>query len=92
MESGVAAGAQVTIAGDTTLYNAAGNNGFFVSDASHQEAKGAIVESQKDLDLIGGGTIGRVSLEEGLGDAYKNLTILEVRDGATTIAAIDAHR
>ena len=90
MESGVAAGAQVTIAGDTSLYNAAGNNGFFVSDASHQEAKGAIVESQKDLDLIGGGTIGRVSLEEGSDDAYKNLTILEVRDGATTIAAIDA--
>ena len=90
MESGVAAGAQVTIAGDTTLYNAAGNNGFFVSDASHQEAKGAIVEAQKDLELLGGGTIGRVSLEDGSNDAYKNLTILEVRDGATTIAAIDA--
>ena len=90
MESGVAAGAQVTIAGDTTLYNAAGNNGLFVSDASHQEAKGAIVESQKDLELLGGGTIGRVSLENGSNDAYKNLTILEVRDGATTIAAIDA--
>ncbi len=90
MESGVAAGAQVTIAGDTTLYNAAGNNGFFVSDASHQEAKGAIVEAQKDLELLGGGTIGRVSLENGSNDAYKNLTILEVRDGATTIAAIDA--
>ena len=90
MESGVAAGAQVTIAGDTTLYNAAGNNGFFVSDASHQEAKGAIIEAQKDLELLGGGTIGRVSLENGSNDAYKNLTILEVRDGATTIAAIDA--
>ncbi len=93
MESGVAAGAQVTIAGDTTLYNAAGNNGFFVSDASHQEAKGAIVESQKDLNLLGGGAIGRISLEESDADAdaaYKNLTVLEVRDGATTIAAIDA--
>ena len=90
MESGVNAGAQVTLAGDTTLYNAAGNNGFFVSDASHQEAKGAIVEAQKDLNLLGGGAIGRVSLEAGLKDAYKNLTILEVRDGATTIAAIDA--
>ena len=42
MESGVAAGAQVTIAGNTSLRNAAGNNGFFISDASHQEAKGAI--------------------------------------------------
>ena len=74
----------------TPLYNAAGNNGLFVSDASHQEAKGAIVESQKDLELIGGGKIGRVSLAAGSEDAYKNLTILEVRDGATTIAAIDA--
>ena len=93
MESGVAAGAQVTIAGNTSLRNAAGNNGFFISDASHQEAKGAIVESQKDLELIGGGKIGKVTLaasDAGHNAAYKNLTVLEVRDGATTIAAIDA--
>ena len=55
-----------------------------------QGADKIIVEAQKDLELIGGGTIGRVSLEAGSEDAYKNLTILEVRDGATTIAAIDA--
>ncbi len=90
MENGVAAGAQVTIFGNTSLRNAAGNNGFFVSDASHASAKGAIIESQKDLELIGGGTIGRVTLAEGNYDAFKNLTVLEVRDGATTIAAIDA--
>ena len=91
MESGVAAGAQVTIAGDTSLRFAEGNNGKFISTADHSAALGAIVENQKDLTLIGGGEIGKVSLHEGQGDAYKNLTVLEVRDGATTIAAIDGY-
>ena len=36
MEDGVAAGAQVTIFGNTWLRNAAGNNGFFVSDANRR--------------------------------------------------------
>ena len=90
MEDGVGASAQVTIAGNTSLRNAAGNNGLFISDAAHQQAMGAIVESRKDLKLIGGGQIGKITLDAGNDDAEKNWTVLEVRDGATTIAAIDA--
>ena len=90
MEDGVGASAQVTIAGNTSLRNAAGNNGLFISDAAHQQAMGAIVESRKDLKLIGGGQIGKITLDAGNDDADKNWTVLEVRDGATTIAAIDA--
>ena len=90
MEDGVGASAQVTIAGNTSLRNAAGNNGLFISDAAHQQAMGAIVESQKDLKLIGGGQIGKITLDAGNEDAEKNWTVLEVSDGATTIAAIDA--
>ena len=90
MKDGVGASAQVTIAGNTSLRNAAGNNGLFISDAAHQQALGAIVESQKDLELIGGGQVGKITLDVGNYDAEKNWTVLEVRDGATTIAAIDA--
>ena len=37
MKDGVGASAQVTIAGNTSLRNAVGNNGLFISDAAHQQ-------------------------------------------------------
>ena len=89
MASGVADSAAVTIAGNTQLRYAEGNKGFFISDATHSKALGAIVEGQKDLTLVGGGEIGKVSLEQGNYDAEKNLTVLTVQGGDTTIAAIE---
>ena len=89
MASGVADSAAVTIAGNTQLRYAEGNKGFFISDATHSKALGAIVEGQKDLTLVGGGEIGKVSLEEGTDDAEKNLTVFTVQGGDTTIAAIE---
>ena len=89
MATGVADSAQVTIAGNTQLHYAEGNKGFFISDATHSKALGAIVEGQKDLTLVGGGEIGKVSLEQGNDDAEKNLTVLTVQGGDTTIAAIE---
>ena len=89
MATGVADSAQVTIAGNTQLHYAEGNKGFFISDATHSKALGAIVEGQKDLTLVGGGEIGKVSLEQGTDDAEKNLTVFTVQGGDTTIAAIE---
>ena len=90
MESGVANGAQVNIAGNTWLNYAAGNNGFFISNADHSAALGAKVGSQKSLYLIGGGTIGRITLEQGDSDVERNLTTLQISDGDTTIDSINA--
>ena len=86
--------AQVTLAGDTSLVFAAGNNNKFISDATHQNALGAIVASQKNLNLIGGGEIGKITLQEGANDAERNYTTLNISAGenagaVTTIAAID---
>ena len=90
MESGVANGAQVNIAGNTWLNYAAGNNGFFISNADHSAALGAKVGSQKSLYLIGGGTIGRITLEQGDDNVESNLTTLQISDGDTTIDSINA--
>ncbi len=88
MESGVADGALVTIAGNTWLNYAAGNNGFFISNADHSSPLGAAVQSQKGLYLIGGGEIGRITLENGKGDVERNLTTLDISEGETTIESI----
>ena len=90
MVSGLAPSAQVEIAGNTSLNYAAGNNGFFISSADHQTALGAIIQSQKDLTLENGGTIGAITMEAGLDDAVKNLTALNVvGPNKTTIASIN---
>ena len=78
MESGVANSAQVQIAGNTSLNFAAGNNGFFISTADHQSALGADIQSRKDLTLENGGIIGQINMQEGVGDAEKNWTVLNV--------------
>ena len=85
--------AQVTLAGNTTLSYAAGNNGFFISDAAHDNALGAIVEAQKTLTLVNGGTIGKVTLTNGKDNANdeRNLTTLNINGNGnlTTIHGID---
>ena len=83
--------AQVTIAGNTTLSYASGNNGFFISDSSHKNALGAIVEAQKTLNLVNGGAIGKVTLTNGKDDADRNLTTLNINGNGnlTTINGID---
>ena len=88
MESGVADGALVTIAGNTWLNYAAGNNGFFISNADRIAPLGAAVQSQKSLYLISGGEIGRITLENGKGDVERNLTTLDISEGETTIESI----
>ena len=91
MTSGVASTAQVEIAGDASLNYAAGNRGFFVSTADHNSALGAHIQSQKDLTLENGGTIGKVSLDAGVHDAEKNWTVLNVTGpNLTTIDSIEA--
>ena len=89
MISGLAPSAQVEIAGDTKLNFAEGNNGFFISDADHKIALGAIIQEKKDLTLENGGTIGKITMEAGTADAEKNLTILNVvGSNKTTIDSI----
>ena len=78
MIDALAPSAQVEIAGNTKLTFAEGNNGFFISDADHKIALGAIIQGQKDLTLVNGGTIGKITMEAGNDDADKNLTILNV--------------
>ena len=89
MEAGVADSAQVQIAGNTSLNFAAGNNGFFISNADHTKALGADIQSRKDLTLENGGKIGQINMVEGVDDAEKNLTVLNVTGpNKTTIESI----
>ena len=94
MASGVSPKAQVNLIGDTSLNFAAGNNGFFISDAGHQNALGAKVAGNRTLSLIDGGKIGAISLNAA-NDAYEEETVLEVTStgnnpsaALTTIAEI----
>ena len=90
MVAGVANSAQVEIAGHTSLNFAEGNNGLFISTDDHKTALGANIQGQKSLKLVNGGTIGRITLQPGLDDAEKNLTVLEVTGpNLTTIESID---
>ena len=75
MEKGVADSAQVQIAGNTSLNFAAGNNGFFISNADHSKALGADIQTRRDLTLENGGIIGQINMQEGNYDAKKNLTV-----------------
>ena len=85
--------AQVTLAGNTTLSFAEGNNGFFISDEGHDNALGAIVGAQKAFNLVNGGKIGKVTLTNGKDDANdeRNLTTLNINGNGnlTTINGID---
>ena len=85
--------AQVTLAGNTTLSFAEGNNGFFISDEGHDNALGAIVGAQKSFSLVNGGKIGKVTLTNGKDDANdeRNLTTLNINGNGnlTTINGID---
>ena len=85
--------AQVTLAGNTTLSYAEGNNGFFISDEGHDNALGAIVGAQKAFNLVNGGKIGKVTLTNGKDDANdeRNLTTLNINGNGnlTTINGID---
>ena len=82
--------AQVIIAGNTSLRFAAGNAGYFISNDTNSAALGANVQSQKTLELINGGKIGKVTLQDGLYDVEKNLTTLKVTgEGETLINSIN---
>ena len=94
MASGVSTKAQVNLIGDTSLNYAAGNNGFFISDAAHQIALGAKVAGDRTLSLVDGGKIGTVSLTAAESQ-YEEETVLEVTStgnnpsaALTTIAEI----
>ena len=101
MASGVSPKAQVNLIGDTSLNFAAGNNGFFISDAAHQIALGAKVAGNRTLSLVDGGKIGTISLNAAEQDKannweeYEEDTVLEVTStgnnpsaALTTIAEI----
>ena len=93
MNPNVPTTAQVTLAGNTTLSYAEGNNGLFISDNDHKIALGAIVGSQKTFNLVNGGSIGKVTLTNGKDNANddRNLTTLNINGNGnlTTINGID---
>ena len=98
MEPNVGDKAQVILDGHTTLNYAAGNNGFFISDSTRQNALGAKVAGHRTFKLIDGGKIGTVSLsaaEPVNSHELEQETVLEVTSSAdntnpalTTIAEI----
>ena len=93
MASDVADNAQVIIGGDTSLNFAQGNNGYFISNASHSAAMGAIVQSQKSLTLVNGGSVGKITLINGESVERNNTSLTidrsEQADSLTTIASIN---
>ena len=85
----------VTIAGNTSLRNAAINNGYFISNAAGTKEFGADVQQGKILTLIGGGKIGNITLqsgnEDGTGDVERDYTILRITsDAADPVTEITA--
>ena len=98
VSTGVSSKSQVQLVGDTSLNYAAGNNGFFISDANRQIALGAKVAGHRTFTLVDGGKIGTVSLsaaENVDGHELEQETVLEVTSSAdntnpalTTIAEI----
>lgn len=90
MATDAASSAQVIIDGHTTLNYAEGNRGYFISNASRDAALGANVQQSNTLSLIGGGSIGKISLQAGQNNVEKNETTLNVEgDGLTKIASIE---
>ena len=92
MNSTVPETGKVTLAGNTTLSYAEGNNGLFISDFDHKIALGAVVGSQKYFTLNNGGEIGAVTLTNGKDDVDRNLTTLNINGNGnlTTIHGINA--
>ena len=87
-----ASSGKVTLAGNTSLSYAEGNNGLFISDSKHEIALGAVVGSQKFFTLNNGGEIGTVTLTNGKDDVDSNLTTLNINGNGnlTTIHGINA--
>ena len=87
MDSDASPKAQVHLVGDTSLNFAAGNNGFFISDAAHQIALGAKVDGNRTLSLVDGGKISTVSLTAAAGN-FEEETVLEVTSTGNNPSAV----
>ena len=87
---------KVTIAGATSLRNAAINGGKFISNADGSVTFGADIQQGKTLTLIGGGDIGDITMQAGndvgTGDVERDYTILRItstaEDPITNISSI----
>ena len=87
---------KVTIAGATSLRNAAINGGKFISNADGSVTFGADIQQGKTLTLIGGGDIGDITMQigntDGIGDVERDYTILRItstaEDPITNISSI----
>ena len=87
---------KVTIAGATSLRNAAINGGKFISNADGSVTFGADIQQGKTLTLIGGGDIGDITMQigntDGTGDVERDYTILRItstaEDPITNISSI----
>ena len=84
----VATDGSLSVVGNSSMSNAAGNNGFFVSDSSRNQAGNATVNNGSDLALNGAGEIGSVTLNGGsVGDQAMLVTGGTATD-ATKIASV----
>ena len=78
----------LSVVGNASMSNAAGNNGFFISDSSRNQAGNANVTNGSDLALNGAGEIGTVTLTGGsVGDQAMLVTGGTATD-ATKIASV----
>ena len=78
----------LSVVGNASMSNAAGNNGFFVSDSSRNQPGNATVNNGSDLALNGAGEIGSVTLNGGsVGDQAMLVTGGTATD-ATKIASV----
>lgn len=82
------AAAGLTVTGNTTLANASGNSGFFVSKG---DAAGAVtLESGNYLTLSGGGKAGAITIKNSTDKDNKTTLVISSKDGAplTELGAI----
>lgn len=78
---------------NSTLNNAAGNNGYFISNSTKDQAGDAVVKKDNNLVLNGGGKIGSITLE-GSATAPDNKTkqyntALNINGNANTVTIIE---
>lgn len=89
---GEASASTVLINGNTSLNNADSNNGFFASYENNgvKTAAGAKVGAGLTFELNNGGTIGKVTLEQGVSDVKTTQLVVTNNAGeTTTIASVE---
>lgn len=84
LDASAASDTLVKISKNSSLRFSQGNNGFYISDATDSEARGALIRSGLSLKLMNGGKASNIVLESGANDTDK-LTFLQTEGSGLSV-------